>query len=262
MSTILNSMKEVYDNRNLLYSMVVRDFKGKYKNSFFGFLWHFITPAVMIVLFYIVFTNIRVSPIDDYWIYLCAGMFPFTFFQTNIQSGSGCIVSNGGMIKKMYFPREIIVFSQVISTFISLLITCVGVVLITWAFGFSPDPLALLFLPVMMLLSIIFALGYVFILSAMSVFIRDVQHVMTVLARMIFWTTPIFYLTSEVTGVLGTIIWCNPLTYFIESYHDILYFGIVPNTTNLIICSVLTLVSFAVGLIIFNKLKGKFAEKL
>jgi len=260
--SILNSMREVYSNKPLLYSMVIRDFKGRYKNSFFGFLWHFITPVVLIIMFYIVFTNIRMNPIENYWIYLCVGMFPFTFFQGNILGGTFCITSNGGLIKKMYFPREIVVFSQVISLFITLLITYVGMVVILMILGFSLSLSALLFLPILMLLSIVFALGYVFFLSAVSVFVRDIQHIMTVVGRIIFWTTPIFYLTSEVTGILSKIIWCNPLTYFIESYHDILYFGVVPDTMNMIVCCLLALVAFTGGLMVFNRLKGRFAEKL
>ena len=260
--SILNSMKEVYDNRPLLYSMIVRDFKGRYKNSFFGFLWHFITPVVMIILFYIVFTNIRFNPIENYWVYLCVGMFPFSFFQGNIQGGSSCITSNSGMIKKMYFPREIIVFSQVISLFITLLITYTGMILILLIFGFSLSVTALLFLPVLMALSILFAFGFVLFLSAASVFIRDIQHVMSIVGRIIFWITPVFYLTSEVTGILEKIIWYNPFTYFIESYHDILYFGVVPDTINMVIVCLLSVIAFVGGLVIFNKLKGKFAEKL
>jgi len=260
--SILNSIKEVYNNRPLLYSMVVRDFKGTYKNSFFGFLWHFITPVVMIILFYIVFMSIRINPIDNFWVYLCAGMFPFTFFQGNIQDGSRCITSSAGMVKKMYFPREILVFSQVISLFITLLISCVGIIIILAIMGFSLNSTALLFLPVLMSVSFVFALGYVFFLSAISVFVRDVQHVMSVVSRIIFWTTPIFYLTSEVTGLLGNIIWCNPLTYFVESYHDILFFGTIPGTANMVVCCLLSLVAFIGGLAVFNKLKGRFAERL
>ena len=262
MSALLSSIRDVYENRNILYSMIVRDFKGRYKNSFFGFLWHFITPVILIILFYIVFTNVKINPIDDYWVYLCVGMFPFTFFQGNIQSGSSCITSNGGMIKKMYFPREIIVFSQVISLFITLLITYVGIIIILAILGFPLSLTALAFLPILMLISIVFSLGYVFFLSSISVYVRDVQHVMTVVGRMIFWTTPIFYLASEVTGILEKIIWCNPLTYFIEAYHDILYFGVIPDTMNMITCCLLAIVAFVCGLVVFNRLKGKFAEKL
>ena len=262
MSTILNSMKEVYRERNLLFSMVVRDFKGKYRNSFFGFLWHFINPMLLIILFYIVFTSIRVNPIDHYWIYLCVGMFPFAFFRDNLQSGTGCILSNGNMIKKMYFPREILVFSRIISTFITLLITYCGTILVSIAVGFALNPLALVFLPLMLILSFIFAMGYVFFLSAITVFIRDIQHVMAVVGRVVFWTTPIFYLASEANDILGKIIWYNPLTYFIECYHNILYFSVVPDSTTLMVCFFLTIISFVIGAVVFNKLKGKFAERL
>lgn len=260
-SKIYGMTAEIYRYRTLLYSMVVRNLKGKYRNSALGFAWHFITPAISIILFYIVFTGLRATSIEDYWAYLCVGMFPFTFFQTNLSGGAGCIVANGAMIKKMYFPREIVVLSQVISTFITLLFAYVGVIILIVIAGMSVTS-AILLLPVIMVLSVVFATGYVLLFSSINVFKRDVEHFIVAVSRVLFWITPIFYMASEVTGILADVIKYNPFAYFIEAYQDVLYFGIVPGATDLAVCTVLAIVALLIGGIVFSKLKGRFAEEL
>jgi len=261
--TIIGSMKEVYEYRHLLYSMVARNLKGRYKSSYLGFAWHFITPAIMIILFYVVFTSIRgIGEVENYWAYLCVGMFPFTFLQSNLISGSNCVVSNAGTIKKMYFPREIVAIAQVISTFITFIIAYAGIILLILLNGIHIDIQAIILLPLILFLSVMFATGCVLLFSAITVFVRDVHHFIEAIARLLFWTTPIFYLASEVTGALEKIIWYNPFTYFIESYHDILFFGTVPGTFQLFVCATLAVAAFVIGMMVFNKLKGRFAEVL
>jgi len=257
-------IREIYEYRHLLYSMVARDLKGKYKSSYLGFAWHFLTPALMVIIFYVAFTGIgiRSSEIDGYWIYLCIGMFPFVFFRGNLGQGSGCVVSNAGTIKKMYFPREIVVLSQVISTFVMFLISYLIIVSMIIVTGFHLSIYALLFLPVILLLSFLFTIGYVLFFSAIVVFVRDVQHFILAVSRVILWTTPILYLASDVTGILETIIWYNPFTYFIEVFHSIFFFGTAPEMFHLQVCLILTVTALVVGMLVFSKLKPRFAEVL
>jgi len=261
-NTIAGSVKEVYEHRYLLYSMVVRNLKGKYKSSHLGFAWHFVTPAITIVIFYVVFTGIRAAPVDDYWVYLSIGMFPFTFLQTNLSQGSNCVVSNAGTINKIYFPREIVAFAQVISTFIIFIMAYAVIIILMLLTGFHIGIQALVSLPLILLLSVIFATGYVLLLSAITVFVRDVHHFIEAIARVLFWITPIFYLANDTTGILERIIWYNPFTYFIVSYQDILYLGDIPDMFQLGVCCILSVAVLLVGLLVFNKLKGKFAEEL
>jgi ABC-type polysaccharide/polyol phosphate export permease len=242
--------------------MVVKNLKGKYKNSYLGFLWHFITPAIMILLFYIVFTTIRYTDDEYYWAYLCVGIIPFTFFQSNLSAGAGCIVANGGMINKMYFPREIIVLSQVISTFITFVIGYAAIIVIMVISGFQFTFETLLFLPVIMALSFVFTTGYVLMTSAVTVYVRDLQYFIDAFSRLFFWVTPIFFYMDSITGILETILWCNPYTYFIELYHDILYYGTFPEPIMIMASIVLALAFLLIGVLVFNRYKGKFAEKL
>jgi len=262
LSTAVRLSKEICEHRHLLWSMVARNLKGKYTSSYLGVAWHFITPVISIILFYIVFTGIMERSIDNYWLYLCVGMFPFTFFQENLTSGAGCVVSNSSAIKKMYFPREIVVLSQILSTFITFMIAYLAVIILSLFSGTSMGANTIIFLPLVLLLSLTFATGYVLLLSAVTVFVRDIQHLIQALARILFWVTPIFYMVTDLKGVLAELIWYNPLAHFIDLYHDMLYFGIAPSTTQLCICLLFAGVMFTTGAIVFNKLKWKFAEEL
>jgi len=260
--SVTGTMRAAYGYRHLLYSMVARNLKGKYKSSYLGFAWHFITPAILILIFYIVFTGIRAELVDNYWVYLCIGMFPFTFFQSNLSSGSNCVVSEAGTIKKMYFPREIVVFAHIISTFITFIIAYSVIIVLMLLAGLHIGAFAILYLPLILFLSVLFATGYVLLLSALTVFVRDVHHFVDAIARLLFFMTPIFYLTSEVSGLLEKVIWSNPFTYFIESYHDILYQGVAPGLFQLGMCVLLAAAAFIIGAAVFSKLKGRFAEAL
>jgi len=261
-NTAVGLARELHEYRHLLWSLITKNLKGKYKSSYLGFAWHFITPAISIILFYVVFTSIMAREIDNYWLYLCVGMFPFTFFQENLISGSGCIVTNGSTIKKMYFPREIIIIAQIVSTFITFTIAYVAVIILMIIAGIPISLSSIIFLPLVLLLSILFATGCILAMSAVTVFVRDIQHLIQAFARVLFWVTPIFYMTSDLRGGFANFIWYNPLTYFIESYHNILYFGTAPLLSHLSVCFILSIIALVIGLFIFNKLKWKFAEEL
>jgi len=255
-------MKAAYGYRHLMFSMVVRNLKGRYKSSYLGFAWHFITPAITILIFYMVFTGIRAAPIEDYWAYICVSMFPFTFFQSNFGAGANCVVSEGGTIKKMYFPPEIVVFAHIISTFIVFMIAYSVILVLMLLAGIHIGAVAILFLPVILVLSVVFATGYTLFLSAITVFIRDVHHFVDAVSRLLMFMTPVFYLTSEVTGILHKLIWCNPFTYFIVPYQDLLYQGVAPELFLLGMCALFAAAAIVIGYAVFSKLKGRFAEVL
>lgn len=258
----LQTVREIYQYRNILWALVRRNIVGKYKNSFLRFAWHFITPLCLIVLYYIVFTGIRSNPIDSFWIYLGCGIFPFTFMNSNLISGSGCILNNGSYISKMYFPREIVPLAQVTSSFIVMMFGYAVIMILTIASGYALNPIALLMLPVMFVLSYIFVLGMVMLVSSIVVYVKDIQHLLTSMSMVFFFTTPMFYLASETTGILSKLIWINPFTYFVEAYHDIVYFGMIPDMEIIIACVTLAVAFLAVGTVVFKRLKRGFVERL
>ena len=252
---------EIYEARNILKSLVVKNLIGRYRSSTLGFAWHFIVPAIMMFVYYIVFTQIRSNPIPEFWIYLASGLFPFTFMTSNLSGSAGCIIGNSGMVKKMYFPREIIVLAQVISTFIVMLIGYVMVLGLVLISGHTMT-ISLLMLPVLMILTLVFVTGYSLILSAITVYVKDVQHLIGSITLAFFFITPMYFTIDDTAGLLNMIVWINPFTYFIESYHQIVYYGHLPEAWIIVVCTTLSIMFMTIGTLIFKKLKKGFVERL
>lgn len=258
----MKKMEQLSQYKNILVSLINNSLFGHYKNSALGFLWHFITPLMMFAVYYIVFTEIRSVPIDDFLIFLASALFPFNFMVNGIAGGAGAVTSNAGMLKKMYFPREIFVLSYVLSNFIVMLLGYAAVMVIVVLSGYPLDWVSLLLLVPLLLLTMLFTLGYVFFFSAITVYVRDVQYALSSITMVFFFLTPMYFTADSVSGLLGSIIWYNPFTYYVEAYHSIIYFGEIPELKILLMCVILPIVSLAIGLAVFCRLKGGFAERL
>ncbi len=259
---IRNNLREVYASRNILRSLVVKDLFGRYRNSALGFLWHFINPLAMLAVYYIVFTQIRASPIPDFWVYLASGIFPFSFMTTNLSSGAGSVVQNAGMVKKMYFPREILVLAHVISSFIIMILGYIAALAIVVLSGYPLHLIPMALLPIILVSMAAFTAGYVFLFSSLTVYMRDVQYILGSLTMVFYFLTPMYFLTQDVSGMLKTMISINPFTYYVEALHSVVYFGEVPEMNVLLMCLILPIVSLAIGLAVFRRLKRGFAERL
>lgn len=261
----INSFKEeiieIYESRNVLRSLVIKNLLGRYKNSVFGFLWHFITPFLMMVIYCIVFTQIRISTIPFFWVFITSALFPFIFMTSNLTSGAGCIISNSSLVKKMYVPKEILVLSQIITTLIILVIGYITVLTITAIVG-NGVAISWTMIPIVIVIMVVFVTGYVYLFSALTVYIRDVQYFLNAISMVYYFLTPMYFLSDSVSGVLGTIIWFNPLTYFVECFHDIVYYGRFPHSEYLMMCVILSVISIVLGKFVFSKLKKGFVERL
>lgn len=260
---IKQDIHEIYASRNILRSLIAKYLVGKYKNSFFGIGWHLLVPIIMIVAYYVAFSGLRVgSDIENFWIYLASGMLPFNFMLTNLTGGATYITSNSAMVKKMYFPREIIIFANIISSFIVLLVGYV-VLLIIFAFcGFDLNIWCVLVSFLFLIVMGFFTIGYTLIFSSLNVYLRDVQHVLASITMLFFFLSPLYFTPQDAGGLLGTIVWLNPFTYYIESIHSLIYYGLFPETFITLLSLLLAVTTFMIGLVIFRYLKNGFAEKL
>lgn len=261
-SRFMRDMREIYEYRSIIRALVSKNLFGRYRNSVLGFGWHFVTPIVMMVVYYVVFTQVRVSPIDDFWIYIGSGIFPFTFMMSNLAGGAGAIVGNSGMVKKMYFPREIIVISQIVSGFITMLIGYAAVLAVVVLSGYHISWSAFLVMPLVLLLMVVFTMGYTFLFSSLTVYARDVQYVLGSVTMVFYFMTPMYFTADSVSGILGSVIWLNPFTYFVESCHSIVYYGVMPEPGIMMVSAMVSAITFIVGLAVFRRLKRGFAERL
>lgn len=257
----MNIVKEIVKYKEFLKSNVKKDVRGKYKGSFLGVLWSFINPLLSVIIYAIVFHYIMRFNIENYLIYLIAGIIPWNFFTAAINSGMNSVIFNADIIKKVYFPRIILPISSVTSCLVNFLISCL-IIIIFALFSDVGISIYLLFLPIVALIQYILTLGFVFILSAVEIYVRDIEHIINFFIGMLFYVTPILYTTNYVPEQFSFILKINPLAYIIDAYHSIFYYKTMPNLEGLGIIGIISLIVFGLGYMIFNKLQKGFAEEV
>ncbi len=253
--------KELYQYRELLKTNVKKDVRGKYKASFLGVLWSFINPLLQVLVYAIVFPYIMRVQTDNYLIFLICGIIPWTWFTYVISNGTTSITNNANLIKKVYFPREILPISIVTSGLVNFLISCI-IILIFVLFGGLGISWHLIFLPFIALIQYIISLAIVFLLSAFNVYVKDVEYMVVFIINMLFYATPILYSTQMFSGWFLWVFKLNPFAHLINAYRDIFYVHQVPQISNLIILLAIGIVALIICYKIFKKLEKRFAEEV
>lgn len=258
---MLNRIKEILMYNSMIAGLIKRDLRGRYKGSVFGFLWNFINPLCQIIVYYLIFSKVFKSGIEMFHVFLVVGIMPWNFFSEALSSGTGCIIEHSDMTKKIYFPREVLPIAAVSSRFVNLLLTFIVVfcVIIISGKGISQN---VIYLPVVLIIEYILALGMVFILAAVNVYFRDIQHIIGVFLMAWVWMTPIMYSFEVLTGIMKTIVTLNPMTSIIIACQDILYYQTKPDFMRLGKTGLFSIVLLIVGEIVFCHLEKNFAEEL
>ncbi|MCR4649506.1 MAG: ABC transporter permease [Lachnospiraceae bacterium] len=256
-------VKEIYAYRTMIYSLVKRDLKGRYKGSFLGFLWTFINPLFQLLIYTFVFSIVMRSNIEDYYMFLFVALIPWIFFSTSLAGGSTCITTQKDMVQKIYFPREVIPISYVTGLFINMLLSFLVVFAVMFVMKYTFNPLALLCLIPVMLTEYILALGFTFILSGVTVFFQDMQFIMGILTMAWQFLSPVMYSAEMVPEELQTLyMLINPMAPIIVSYRDILYYAKVPDFGMLLMSLGTGVVLFLIGWFTFDKMQRHFAEEM
>ncbi len=260
-----NPIKEYYYSilaqKNFMKSFFVKNFIGKYKSTYLGFLWNFISPLIYIVLLYIISTEIRGR--DPEWlVMIMSGVAVYQVLLSGLTSGCGYFVGGAGMIKKMYFPREILVYVQVLIKVVVALILYVIVIALMLVFNRPFNVIAMLYFLPVMLLATLFTIGCSLILSSITVYVRDIQYAVTSITMIFFVATPLRGPIDSFSGIRGELMRYNPFSYFIEPMHNIFYYGTLPETGTLIIATTVTIVFLLAGALVFRKLRHGFVERL
>ena len=258
----MKTLKELYAYREMIFSLVRRDLNGRYKGSALGFLWTFINPLLQLAVYTMVFSVIMRSGVEDYYLFLFVALIPWIFFNTSLAGGSSCIWSQKEMVKKIYFPREVLPIAFVTSQFVNMLLSFLVIFAVLIVSGKGLNLVAILYLPVIMLVEFILALSVAMISSALTVYLRDIEYILGIVTMAWQFLTPVMYSVDMVPEQFRTVFYLNPMTPVIVAYRDILYYGRAPEIGTLIHAFCLGLVLLVVGMITFSKLKKHFAEEL
>ncbi len=258
---LIQKIKEIYEYRHMLATLVKQDINGRYKGSFLGFLWTLLNPLLMLVVYSIVFQFIFKTGIENYSIYLFICLMPWNTFANAIANGTTCVSNNASILKKVYFPREILPLYIVISNTIQYFFSFVIIVIALLVTGVGLSWYALL-LPIIVFVQAIFTLGIVFLLSALNVYVRDVQYMMNPIMMIWMYATPILYSISMVPAKYLNIYMLNPMTSIMLEYQNILYTKTMLNFANLGKVFLISLVVLVIGYLVFNKLQRRFVEEV
>lgn len=258
----MNKLKEIYAYREMIISLVRRELRGRYKGSVLGFLWTFVNPLLQLLVYTLVFSNIIRMGIDKYYLFLFVGLIPWIFFQSSLTSGSSCILNQKDMVKKIYFPREVLPIAHVTTNFVNMLL-CFIVIFIVLAFsGVKPNFIAILYLPIIMIVEYILSLGIALLASSITVYFRDLEHILGIIGMAWQFLTPIMYPIEIVPENLMPIFMANPMTPIIVAYRDILYYSKTPQLGTLFHAFILGIFMLLIGHFVFDKLQKHFAEEL
>ena len=257
---MIQTIKDIWNYRTMIQSLVRRDLRGRYKASVLGFLWTFIVPLCQLLVYTIVFSVILKSNIEWFYLYLFVALIPWNFFSNCLTGGASCLIQQQSLVNKIYFPREVIPVSYVTGAFVNMLYCEIVVIIVALLSGVQFSFLGLLCLPIVFLIEYILALGFTMIFSAIDVYFRDLEHILGILAMAWMFLTPIMYDISIVPDNLKPIFQLNPMTSIIVAYRDILYYGSVPKLETLGIATGMGVLFLILGFLIFGHLKRRFSE--
>lgn len=259
---MIQDLKELYNYREMLKSLVRKELRTRYKGSFLGFLWTFINPLMQLAVYSIVFPFLmRGVHIKHYPVFVFVGLLPWIFFSTSLSNSTPVVVNNKDLVKKVYFPRELLPVSSVTTALINMIF---GFVIVIPILVISQIKItgAIFYLPVIMLVEYFICLGFSLLFSSLNVYFRDLEHMLGIFIMMWFYLTPIIYTIDMVPERFMKLYYLNPMTTIILSFKDVLYYGRVPNLRLLGIILVFSLLLVIFGYRLFRVLQKDFAEEI
>ncbi len=266
---VIEDLVALVARRELLMDFAWRDLRSRYKGSALGFAWHFVIPVSQLVVFWILFGVLfGVRPRTEtgeqpYAIFLFVGLLPWTFFSTVLTSGASSIVANAGIVKKVALPVQLLPASAVLSALVNFLLTLVVLAVVLAVFG-PRHAEGLIYVPVLIVVQLVMGMGLAYLLAALNVFFRDVQHILGVLLMAWYFLTPVLFPVAIVADRPQQLflLYTNPMTAVIVGYHRALLDGLPPEWTALAWSAVFGLVAFIVGFAYFERTKDGFEAAL
>ena len=253
---------ELVQYRELVRNLVIRDIKLRYRNSVLGFVWCLGNPLLMMAVFTVVFTILMPTDIPKYPVFILCALLPWNYFNTSIMGAIDSIVGNAHLIKKVYFPREVLPLSIVLANLVNFLLALIVLFAMLFAFRVHLTPWAL-YLPLIIFIQTIFTLGLGLIFATLNVFYRDTKIIMEVGMLAWFFLTPVFYQVEALVPKYARLMyWVNPMASFISWYRIVLYHGISMEPGFIFRTLVTSVIALVVGYFIFTRYSPVFGEEV
>ena len=262
------NIRKLFSYRELLFSLTKKELKVKYRGSVLGFFWSLLNPILTMLVYSFVFSIVLRGGVKEFAIFLICALLPFNFLQNSVNQGSSSIISNSNLVNKIYFPREILPLSVVFSNLINFFLELIALFIVLAFMGYK-FYLFLYILPVLIFIQIFLVIGMTLLVSALNVFFRDLQHLITIVMMVWFFGTPIIYPLSMVPERFQPFIkFINPMTIYAAYYRNIFYYtkypegAGFPSVLETVAALGITLLIFFIGYFVFKKLEPRFAEEI
>ncbi len=241
----------------LLKNLIDRDLKVKYRRSVLGFLWSILNPLLMALVITVVFSKIFRFQIEYFTVYYLTGSLIFNFVTEATTSSMTSVLGAAGLIKKVYIPKYIFPMQKCMFAFINMLFASVAVLAVIFIQGMPLHWTALLF-PVPMLYAFVFSFGMGLILSSLTIFFRDMEHLYSVFVSVWMYLTPIIYPEDILPETVKGLMRLNPMYHYVGYFRDVVMYGSVPGAAENMICVSFSLMFLGVGLLFFKKTQDRF----
>lgn len=275
---IVPKLQELWTYRALVRNMIARDLKARYKSSALGYVWSLLNPLLMMMVFWVVFSVLFQNPIPMFPVFLIVALLPWNYAVTSVSGGMRSILDNSNIVKKVYFPREILPIATVLSNLVNYIFALPVMFLVMagvqWLkLGYLNFSWTFAFLPVILIIQTIFLIGMALLLSTVAVFFRDTTHIIDIVIQLWLFLTPIFFALDNIVSPTAAkaVRWLNPMASIIDFYRDILYGQAVPGAVptpglpalDSVFRTLLTaLLVLALGAYVFHRNSGKFGEEI
>jgi len=260
---MVSKIKEIFKWRELLFNLALRDLKAKYRQATGGFGWMLIRPLVQMLIFFFIFGFVFKIKIEKYPLFLLSGLFSWTFLHSSLDGAANSIINNANLVKKAYFPREILPISVILGNLANFLFSLAILFLFSLLLKVQLSN-AIIWLPIVILTQVILTVGIAFLVSSLNACFREVQFIMETLILVWFYATPVVYSLDMVKMALPPNLvkfyLLNPITGIILGYQNIFVYGLSPNLGLLLNSFFVSLVYFILGFSIFRHYEGIFVD--
>lgn len=257
----VDDLKELWNYRELLYFFTWRDLKVRYKQTAIGIAWAIFQPFTTMIVFSVFFGGLAKMPSEGvpYPIFVYVGLLIWQFFSSSLSDVSNSLISNQSIVTKVYFPRLILPIANVLTRFVDFFFAAIILIGLMFYYHYSPHLIGLLILPLLILISFLAATGGGLILASINVKYRDVRYILPFFIQTLLFVTPVIY-PASIAGKYAWILALNPMTGVIKAAHAAILGNAPVNWTLLGISGITCLVIFILGVFVFKKTEGLFAD--
>ena len=264
---MLHSLEQLLRYRPLIQSLVARDLKARYRGSVLGFLWSFINPLLLLLVYTFVFTvvlpGIRPRELDPFAVFMFCGILPWSWFSSSLIEASSVLISGGNLIRKVLFPAEVL---PIVTVFSGLVHFCLGLPILAAFLMYYGKPVVhadLLWFPLVVAVQLVLTLGLALVLSALTVHFRDLRDLLANLLTLWFFATPIIYPLSLAPDNVRPFLNLNPFTHLAVAYQEILFVdGPFAAWERLAAVGAFALIVCVIGYALFDRLRDSLAEEV